>query len=164
MLTLILTWFLYSLAVTLLLVMYTVDDESDGETAAPATKEIIGFVMPRYGGTPVYINQAILAAQEVGDREAEQELNRLRSKFFRNRRSPEEKSREQKKAEARWIKKYGTAALDHDRRVAKLKALTQEEQDVLIAAWEAQNKKQIENEEALTPIPKVSRKKKAGGK
>lgn len=136
MITLLLTWFLYSLAVTLLLVLYTEDDDQ-GETTPD--KKIIGFVMPQYGGTPVYINQAIIAAQEIGDREAEQHLNGLRNKFFRNRRAPGEGSSILTKAKANWIKKYGTAALDHDYRRAKLAALTPEEQAVLIKAWEAEN-------------------------
>lgn len=155
----ILSWMVYLLAVILLL-LYTYDD---GETATPAKKsgpveiskvELFGNVlMPQYGGTPVYINQHIQAAQQLGDSARENELRIMAKKLFRNRRTPEEQAARTQILRQRWIEKYGDAAIKYDDTVAKFAAMSPEEQAKLIA-----------DQEEPTATPKRAARKKAGAK
>lgn len=139
----------------LFVLMWEYVSESDGKSDSIKRKLPL---MPQYGGTPVLLNQMLVEARIAGDTETELEVHHRRKKFFRNRRTAAEHAIEQAKAEAKFIAKYGAAgeiAINKTKTQLKFAALSEEEQQKLIATQLADQTVEIEE-------PVKSSKKKGG--
>jgi len=92
-------------------------------------------MMPRYGGTPVVLNNMLAEALEKGgDTDTEGEVHRLRKRFFRNRRTSSEADKADIVARRQYIAKYpktGELALKYDDTRLKMAALTTEQNAAL---------------------------------
>lgn len=110
---------------------------------------------PQYGGTPGYLNHQLAMARENDDGDTQAEVHRLRAKFFRNRRNPEQKIYYNHKARAKFVARYGDAAqiaLAYDDERRKVAAMTNAEKaDYLkLMILESESKK---GSEPLPPPP-----------
>lgn len=113
-------------------------------------------IMPRYGGTPVVLNNMLAAARHAGgDTDTEEMVHRRRKSFFRNRRTSKETDAANIEARRIFIERYGAAgelALKHDDTRRKMAALTAEQNDALI--------KEILDEASLADPPPPEPEKK----
>lgn len=99
------------------------------------SKLLKGVISPQYGGYPVLLNQMLVTAKNNADPDMEGQVHFLRKKYFKNRRSPEEKRLMQIIAEKKFVAKYGVAgekAISITKTQAKLDAMTVEERSELL--------------------------------
>lgn len=151
----ILLW-IWLISLATIILFYTVDDDQSG-TDEKSHKGLVGFLAPRYGGTPIHLTQMLNAAREAGDGDAENRVHHLRKKFFRNRRTSEEKAAVDAKRKSEFIAKYkqaGEIAYMKTEILKKYGTLTPEQQTIEIA-------KQIEID-TPPPAPKKKAAKKGG--
>lgn len=103
----------------------------------------LDFPRPRYGGTPIYLNQKLAAAKARGDTDTEAEVHHMRKALFKNRRTPEEQAAKDLRQRKAFIAKYpesGPIALKATDLHNKIAAMTPEERDQYLAELVAESK------------------------
>lgn len=94
-----------------------------------------GFLMPRYGGTPVYLDRWLAHAKQNNIADVEAKVHHYRKKFFRNRRTPAEQAIVDAAKQKKFIAKYpegGAIAIAATNLMKQMRANTAEQEKELL--------------------------------